>query len=829
MYTALGNLSRLVTARPWITIALLLLVTVALAYGAGFRAPPTEGASLAFLPPDHPLVQASEDVEEHFGDSGEVLAGTLIFRGETLTPDSLAQMDALASDIASDPLVRDVLTPTDSIIVPSSFVKAILQVDDLGAVTQAQIDAARDVPGIGEALSAMTGVDKDGTEIAIGNIRLINTADDSASKAEFRIDELANESEGPFGISFLSPAIIQEEYEKATEEGMAPLILLALVLIPALIFVFTRSIADTFLSLTGLVLSITWVVGAEGWLGPESPLPEALRIIGPPSSLTTLIPVIIISLTVDYALQTISHYREQRLEGLPVREAVRAGMRNVTIPLTLAAVTTMAGMLASLFSPIAVIGDFGVVAAMGVGLSLIVMLTLIPAGRTIIDRRRESRGSLPPTRAISNAVPGVSRIAEILGREVTRRPAPYIVGVLAVTVVMGYFATGLKSEFSIRDVLPNDGSVLENLETLDAAVGGSTELASLLVTAEITDSRTLLNLHDLTNPFEDERTRPSSAAEPVQKSFEDIVHDWTNDSGEPGDNYDAELAALFERASPGVELDPVLMQEFVDELLIREPELSQFIVNNPDGMDLLLLQFLVFNEDQPRLGRLQAELEELWLGEDDNIIVTSLAIVSVAVGDQITSRQTEAIGTTAAVAVTILAIFFWLTLRQPALAVIAVGPIVLVLICVLGTMRLLDIPYSLITSIITALSIGIGVDYTIHIIHRYREEYSQLRNPEQAAIRTLSTTGSALLGSAMTTGMGFGVLIAAPLTASQQFGITATITIVYSLIVSVLLVLPAMVVWGAYQNVRLRSTAQRWAEELDLEIDAVHRRHEAEA
>ncbi len=531
----------------------------------------------------------------------------------------------------------------------------------------------------------------------------------------------------------------------------------------------------------------------------------------------------------DYALQTITHYREQRLEGLPVREAVRAGMRNVTIPLTLAAVTTMAGMLASLFSPIEVIGDFGVVAALGVGLSLIVMLTLIPAGRTIIDRRRESRGSLPPTRAISNAVPGVSRIAEILGREVTRRPAPYIVSVLAITVVMGYFATGLKSEFSIRDVLPNDGSVLENLETLDAAVGGSTELASLLVTAEITDSRTLLNLHDLTNPFEDERTRPSSAAEPVQKSFEDIVHDWTNDSGEPGDKYDAELAALFERASPGVELDPVLMQEFVDELLIREPELSQFIVNNPDGMDLLLLQFLVFNEDQPRLGRLQAELEELWLGEDDNIIVTSLAIVSVAVGDQITSRQTEAIGTTAAVAVTILAIFFWLTLRQPALAVIAVGPIVLVLICVLGTMRLLDIPYSLITSIITALSIGIGVDYTIHIIHRYREEYSHLRNPEQAAIRTLSTTGSALLGSAMTTGLGFGVLIAAPLTASQQFGITATITIVYSLIVSVLLVLPAMVVWGAYQNVRLRSTAQRWAEELDLEIDAVHRRHESEA
>ena len=49
------------------------------------------------------------------------------------------------------------------------------------------------------------------------------------------------------------------------------------------------------------------------------------------------------------------------------------------------------------------------------------------------------------------------------------------------------------------------------------------------------------------------------------------------------------------------------------------------------------------------------------------------------------------------------------------------------------------------------------------------------------------------------------------------------------MIISVLLVLPAMVVWGSYQNVRLRSTAQRWAEELDLAIDATHRRYEAES
>ena len=159
---------------------------------------------------------------------------------------------------------------------------------------------------------------------------------------------------------------------------------------------------------------------------------------------------------------------------------------------------------------------------------------------------------------------------------------------------------------------------------------------------------------------------------------------------------------------------------------------------------------------------------------------------------------------------------------------VAVAPIVLVLISVLGTMALLDIPYTLITSTITALSIGIGVDYTIHVIHRYREEFTRSRNPEKAAAQTLATTGSALLGSALTTAFGFGVLIASPLLASQQFGITATITIVYSLIVSMLVVLPAMVVWGAYQNMRMRSMVERMWEDLDVAIEDVHRRHEQE-
>ncbi len=823
MNQTLPRLSRLVTARPWVTLLVLLILTVVLAAGAGRRAPVVEGAALAFLPPGNAVAEATEEIDEHFGESGGVNVVTLIFRGEAFTPGGLSQMDALVGDLAGDPGVVESLAHDDPIVAPAALIKHLLQVDDFDAVTQAQIDAARRAPQIAPALAAMTGIDRDGTPVAIATIRLRDTGDERVQEAERRINALALADAGALRVSSVSPIVVEDEYRQATESGMAPLVGLALLLIAALLLLFMRTLSDLLLTLLGLLLSLIWVIGAEGWLGPD-----ALGLIGPPSSLTALVPIIVISLTVDYAIQAVSHYREQRAGGGPVLDAVRAGLRTVTIPLTLAAVTTIVSLLAGLFSPIGVIGDFGIMAGLGVGMSLIVMLTLLPAGRTIIDRRREARGTLKPPRPIANALPGVGRLAEVLGTSVTRRPAPYIGGVIAVTIGLGFAATGLESEFSIRDILPRGGTVLEDMETLDAAVGGSTEMASILVKAEATETRTLLNLRDLEAAFADDERRPRAAAGPIRASYGSFVQDWTTDSGERGDKYDPELAALFREASAGVQLDPVLMQEFVDKLVARDPAVARGLINDPDGIDAILLQFPAYTDDPAGTKRIQDDIDALWGGDDDAITATSLSITSGTVTDELTSRQTEAISTTIALALGILAIFFWLTLRQPLLAFIAVAPIVLVLICVLGTMALLGIPYTIVTSIITALSIGIGVDYTIHMIHRYREEFARLRNPEKAAIRTLATTGSALLGSALTTALGLGVLVASPLLASQQFGITAAITIAYSLIVSILLVPPAMTVWGAYQNMRLRSMVERLWSDLDVAIDDMHRRHEQE-
>lgn len=816
----LAGFSWLVTVRPWLTLMALVLVTVVLGIGTSLRAPPQETAEA--LPKGSSITKALTAIDESFGDS-EVRVVTLLFRGDAMTPDGLSQMSALLGQIASDPQVSGVLSPVDPIFGPSTLVQAMLQVPNFDSVSQAQIDGVLDAPQISALLDAATGVDEDGTKVAIASVQLQNTGDDAVKDIERRINDLAIASEGRLAVSSVSFAVIEDEYIEGTETGVAPLIGLALLLIALLILLFMRTFSDLVLTLVGLFVSIVWITGAEGWIGPNG-----LGIVGAPNPLSSMVPIIIIGLTVDYAIQAVSHYREQRVAGESVETAVRVGLRNVTLPLVLAAVTTIVSLLAGLFSPIDMVGDFGIVGGLGVGLALIVMLTLLPAGRTILDRRREARGKLKPPRPIATALPGVERLAAWLGRSVTRRPAPYIIVVVVVTVGLGYAATGLDSEYSIRDLLPRGGTVLTDLNTLDTAVGGSTEMASVIVQAEATQTRTLLNVREFEEAFDNPSRRPSAAAGPVLASYELLIRDWTTDSGEPGDKYDAEIASRFQEASAGIEIDPVEMQAILDAIEDQDLALSRVLVNNPNGIDAILLQFPAYTGNPAATKHLQEEIEARWFGEDESITVTSEAVISFAVTDAIRDTQTESIGATVTVALVVLGIFFWVTVRQPALALIAVGPTVLVMISVLGTMALLGIPYTLVTSIITALSIGIGVDYTIHVIHRYREEYAHVRDPQTAAVRTLATTGSALLGSALTTALGIGVLIASPMLAMQQFGITAAITIAYSLIVSILVVPPAMTVWGAYQNMRLRSMVRLWEEELDLEIEAVYRRHEDE-
>ena len=132
--------------------------------------------------------------------------------------------------------------------------------------------------------------------------------------------------------------------------------------------------------------------------------------------------------------------------------------------------------------------------------------------------------------------------------------------------------------------------------------------------------------------FRDEGQRPAGVKGDISLSFGQIAFDWISDDGRPEDKYDPELAMLFWEATAGLHLDAILVQEFISRLESKEPELvPQVLVNNPEGIDTMLIQFQALTGDPGRTLDMAEETEKLWLGHDREITLMSQSIVSIEV------------------------------------------------------------------------------------------------------------------------------------------------------------------------------------------------------
>jgi predicted RND superfamily exporter protein len=114
------------------------------------------------------------------------------------------------------------------------------------------------------------------------------------------------------------------------------------------------------------------------------------------------------------------------------------------------------------------------------------------------------------------------------------------------------------------------------------------------------------------------------------------------------------------------------------------------------------------------------------------------------------------------------------------------------------------IGYSLniLTIMVTSLTIGCGIDYAIHATERFRLIADKTGNINSAVVETISRTGGALLIAALTTIIGFIVLIFAPIPPQVQFGVITAVTITYAFLLSVLVLPLVLAHWAKWTKKR---------------------------
>jgi hypothetical protein len=154
------------------------------------------------------------------------------------------------------------------------------------------------------------------------------------------------------------------------------------------------------------------------------------------------------------------------------------------------------------------------------------------------------------------------------------------------------------------------------------------------------------------------------------------------------------------------------------------------------------------------------------------------------------------------ICIVLAALVLIIVFRNLMLSFLTLIPVLLSITWILGTMYFIALDLNIMTVMITSITIGLGVTYAIHAVQRFRLIADTTGDIEKAVSSTVSHTGGALLASAATTVAGFGILILAPITPQQQFGFIASITIIYSLLTTILILPPMLKLWAEWRMKR---------------------------
>ena len=205
-------------------------------------------------------------------------------------------------------------------------------------------------------------------------------------------------------------------------------------------------------------------------------------------------------------------------------------------------------------------------------------------------------------------------------------------------------------------------------------------------------------------------------------------------------------------------------------------------------------------------GNLQDDLELLNKEINEDIaaygdataVATGNSIIQLSITTSLTSSQFVTTGISLVLAAFVLILVY----RKPTLGLIAMIPVSISIIWILGTMYYFGYILDVMTVTVTSITIGIGIDYAIHAIERFRLVADKTGDIEKAVCETISHTGGALLIAALTTALAFGILVLAPIPPEQRFGIILAIMITYSFLTSVLFLPLFLARWAKWQKKR---------------------------
>ncbi|MDS0222024.1 MMPL family transporter [Haloarcula sp. S1AR25-5A] len=595
-------------------------------------------------------------------------------------------------------------------------------------------------------------------------------------------------------ITVFGSGIVAAEFSNVITDSLILTVPAAVLFILLFLTIAYRDLADMALGLFSLFMAVIWTFGFMGLAG----IPFSQMLIA--------VPPLLLAVGIDFGIHAVNRYREERQDGESVETSMRITTDQLLVAFFIVTGTTVIGFAANLTSSLPPIQDFGYVASVGITFTFLIFGVFLPAAKVELDRLRQ-RYPIPtfsesPLGSEGSALGGVLRGGVVIAE---RTPVVFLLIILVTTAGAGYYATGVSTSFTQEDFLPPE----DNPDIVES-------LPEPFAPSEYTVTGVLNYLEDnfastqssQTTVYVEGPMRQDSALEQMYRAGDDPPESFVRQDGRADST--SIVTVIQDRAERDPEFRRMVERNDRNDNGVPDDNLGEIYDYLLDSSSRS--QALNYITEDYRSARVvytvESDASDSEITADTRTVAedfryeataTGSVVVFQAVADLIFESAIQSLALALAGASVFLVIIYSVLEGRPSLGLVNIVPVIVTVALLAGTMRLLSIPFNALTATMLAITIGLGVDYSVHVTHRFADEFDE-NDLETALDRTVRGTGGALLSSMLTTVFGIGVLGLAVFPAIGQFGILTALSIAYAFLASLLVLPSTIIIWDRVFN-----------------------------
>ncbi|HPR62696.1 MAG TPA: MMPL family transporter [Thermoanaerobaculia bacterium] len=486
---------------------------------------------------------------------------------------------------------------------------------------------------------------------------------------------------------------------------------------------------------------------------------------------------LLIGLAIDFIIVTYARYIEERGHGIDCEGACRLLSRTVYPPIFIGAITTAATFASFGVTTLPGLRELGLLTSTGILICMATIFILLPT-MLLMDagKKRVSRLYLH------------SFGSDQIVRFSIRHTWIILIGSIVITIVCIYLAVGIPFIDDANTMRSPDNRGVVLRKELAESFGTTFSPMMVLVEAPSEDELVERNsrLKDFLNQLKSEgvitghaglyQLLPSISWQ--QENIERRKSEFTPEHVE-------EIRRVFTTTCQKLELNVGVFETFLGTFSKTLENPTPITIASLPEHDPLIQQFIRRSEGKvesivsiyPPQGMWRREPPptlESWIDKQGEGMTLT--------GVNVLSREIRTIARRDAFRATVLGfvlvfILLYLDFKKLSLTFFSLIPLVFGILWMLGTMRLLDIPLNSMNIFVIAMIIGIGVDYGIHVVHRYMEGKD---DPWASVART----GNAIIVAALSTMIGFGTLTMSHFPGLRSMGLLAILGAAYCALAS---------------------------------------------